>query len=74
MLTTALTVTTETTNPATRVMDSSNVAMVFYTTTLVHPIWETNLSCGTTLEEYVITNPLPVIQHIYEIEEKFQFV
>lgn len=57
---------TETTNPASRAMDTFHAAMVIYSTGLVQVF-----SCGTTLKEYVITNPLPVIQHIYDVKENF---
>lgn len=74
MLTTVLTVATETTNPASRAMDSLHAAMVFYTTGLVQRVGKKNLSCGTTFKAHVNSNPLPVIQHIYDIEENFQFI
>lgn len=70
--TTALNVLTETTNPATRAMNTLHAAMTFYLISRVQQV-QTNLSCGTTLRKYVITTPLPVIQHIYYIEEKKLF-
>lgn len=65
MSTTALTVTTETTSPASRVMDTFHAAVVFYTTGLVKYILKTNLSCGTTLYVYAMYVPLPVTRNIY---------
>lgn len=68
MLTTALTVLTDTTNPATRVMDTLHAPTISYIIGIV----QTNLSCGTTFRKDAITTPLPVIQNIYYIKEKFQ--
>lgn len=73
VLTTVLVVLMETTNPATRAMDSFPVAVVFYIIGLVQRVDETNLFCGTTLKEDVISTLLPVIQHIYYIEENFPY-
>lgn len=68
MSTTALTVLTETTNPATHAMNTFHAAMEFYLIRLVNQV-KANLFCGTTLREDVITIPILVIQHIYYIEE-----
>lgn len=67
MLTTALTIRTETTNPATHVMDTFHAPMVSYIIGIVQTI----LSCGIALREDVNTPPLPVIQNIFYIEENF---
>lgn len=68
--TTAPTIRTETTSPATLAMDTLNAAITFYLISRVHQL-KTNLSCGTTLREDVNLTPLPVIQHMYYIEENF---
>lgn len=46
--TTALTVTMEATNPATRAMNMFHATVVFYTTGLVKYLLKTNIFCGTT--------------------------
>lgn len=54
-----------TTNPATRAMDLLNAVTVFFQTNLVQQV----LFCGIILKQDAREHLLPVIHHIYYIEE-----